>query len=258
MAKALPGWLIKYLEPQYVEGALTEGKFRIGTLHEYQDQERYQGPQLDRGEGTMMRNGVIGRWSRDDGHPTIPMIEQMFGGMPSVIESCIFEQCLGHSPDYFIFCSSHTFNPDVYSRYGAAVRITDVRGFWDAITLELVRSGRVPERFQRIAGKIKYREREVRSSYHEGRLETTDDAPWIFVKPESYMEDHEYRFAWPILSLEKDRVITCPEAARYCELFEPMARRRWPKTSRLRARRGMRQQRRSKEAATRPSRSQTA
>lgn len=242
MATALPRWLIKYLKPQHLEGALNDGKFRVGSLHEYQDAERYQGQQHDPGEGTMMQNGVIDGWSRDKGHPTIPIIQQMFGGMPSKMNRVVFLKCRGSVPDCNILCTSHKFNPDVYSRYGAAVLITDVDRFWSAMTHALIACGRTPNGCETCAREIAYRDREAKYTYWAGKMDTTDDVPWEFVKPKSFEEDHEWRFAWPTLSLPApdERVITCPEAARYCELFDPVVRRRWPKTSRLKARRGQR------------------
>jgi hypothetical protein len=225
--KPLPKWLIKYMEPQFIEGALNDGKFRVGSLHEYQDAERYQGPQHDPGEGTMMQTGVILGWSRDHGHAPIPVIQQIFGAMPSKMDGVIFEQCLGRVPDCNIFCASHTFNPEVYERYGAAVLITDVSRFWNALTCALITCDRTPNGCETCAREIDYHDREARYSYHWGNVETTDNVPWAFVKPGSFKQDHEYRFAWPIRSLPEPeaRVVTCPAAALCCEVYNPSPRR---------------------------------
>ena len=222
--------IYKYLKPEHVEGAVTEGRFRIGTLLEYRDGVKYPGAQLDRGEGDMRVDGIIHGFRSEAGHKPSPMMTKIFGpGLASgnaKIDRCIVENFHDRTPNLYIFCSACRFNMDVFNRpeYGAAVLISDEYAFCMALTRKLIALGLVPNVQPPVAsGEIQYRERLTRFMHFAGKNEIDVTVPWFFIKPNlpNYMEEFERRFVWPIQSLREDRIIDFPEAAQYVSVYQP-------------------------------------
>lgn len=220
--------LFKYMDPQFVSDAL-EGRFKVGTLHEYRDAEKYPGEQLDRGEGSMNYSGSIGEYSSDAGHAPPPLVESLFGvslanSKNVKVNHVVFENCVAESENLYIFCSSHQFNPEIYHRsiYGAAVLISDGYAFCKAMTETLAQNGFTPSRRVQV-GQIRYRDRKTQFLYDKGEIASDLNVPPYFVKPKikRHEEEFEMRFAWQISTLREPLIIHCPEAAQYVSEIIP-------------------------------------
>lgn len=216
--KRPPKRLFKYLTPEFARKAVTEGSFRIGTLHEYR---KIEDRRMDRDEGKMKYHGAIVGFSGDQHQPSREM-QAIFGTNLAGLQvgRVIVEDYHVQAPDQYLYCTAYKFNREIsdHPDYGATIRIYDPKNFALALDRELFRLGYVPER-QMLANKITYCEREAYFTQVGNQNKSTIDVPWEFIKPEDFRPEHEFRMAWPIVRLEKPLIITCMDAAQYCKIY---------------------------------------
>ena len=203
----------------HLETALSRGQFRIGTLHEYRDIDKF-GPEIgDDGEGktvvqlTANEPLAVDLLSDDPRAAHMRTVLKGLDEFPSGSKISI-QMEIGSSIarfdgtfDHYMYCVSmkcdltqmHAFG------YDACLRINDIKGFFSEL------SNCLPNARPIVGAPVEYRDRRI--DHTETRA-----SPGAFLKPVAYASQSEYRFLWepgghPIAP----EIITCPRALRYCE-----------------------------------------
>lgn len=204
---------------EHLELTLSRGQFRIGTLHEYRDIEKF-GPEIgDEGEGkievhlTAREAFVVDILSDDPRAAHMRTVLKGWDEFPSGSQITI-QMEPGSSMirqdetfDHYMFCASmkcdfaqmHAFG------YDACLQINNIEGFFTEF------SNSIPNARPIIGAPVEYRDRRV--DYTETRV-----SPSAFLKPLRYETQCEFRFLWePASHPISPLLISCPRALRYCE-----------------------------------------
>jgi hypothetical protein len=133
-----PQRLYKFLRRYDAEAMCRIGQIRVGTLHEYRDEERYRGQILDREEGFLDYRDTILSARGDQLNPLWHHQLGMALGPNSQVFCCNFSVRTSE-PNQFIYCTS--LSPEWHAELlndaerDTCVEITNVRGFIEAMAL---------------------------------------------------------------------------------------------------------------------------
>ncbi len=127
----------KYMSRRFAQGLIQQGSVRIGTLHEYRNDERY-GPAIGDPD-----EGMKAIWSTDNMYADIPESIPDFTkdvvsltGKGSSMTNCEVVLKL-HSPNVFVFSISSKLSKSILDRfpgYDTVVKISNTKQFVRALT----------------------------------------------------------------------------------------------------------------------------
>jgi hypothetical protein len=217
--KALKYSIYKYMRSEHMSAALTEGLFRIGTLHEFRDTERLGAVIGDESEGKRSstftpENSQEFDLLSDD--PRAIHARKVFKGWDQFAPGSTIRvrmeprsslELIEDSPDLYVFCASTRFDPGTMAEFGydSCLRIANPAAFIRALSRSME-----PYANYFAAGEIHYGRRKDDFRQFRGFHAA-------FLKPEIYSAQREYRAAWVSRqSMLEPRVIACREASRYC------------------------------------------
>lgn len=209
----------KFMKREHLAATLSRGQFRIGTLHEYRDMDKFGAEVGDDGEGkteislTAQDPFAVDLHSDDPRAVHMRTVLKGWDEFPEGAKITI-EMKAGSSMtrrkevfDHYMYCTSMVCDFEQMRAFGydACLRIDDSEGFFTEV------SNCVPD-FKIMAGApVEYRNR---------RIDYAEVEPWSggFLKPPSYASQKEFRVLWEPLSHPiSPLIITCPRALRYCE-----------------------------------------
>lgn len=211
--------LFKFMKRDHLETTLSRGKFRVGTLHEYRDMDKF-GPEIgDDGEGkaevdlTAKEPFAVDILSDD---PRAVHMRTVFKGWDEFpkgakitiqmeVDSSVTRR--EEVFDHYMYCASMKCDFAQMRSFGydACLRIDDIEGFFTEFSNCILNA-------QPVCGApVEYRDRRI--DYAETRV-----SPRPFLKPLAYAPQSEFRFLWePVSHPITPFIITCPRALRYCE-----------------------------------------
>jgi hypothetical protein len=215
-----PKRLYKYMKAEHLESALSVGRFRVGTLHEFRQIEKFGKEIGDAGEGKkttfqttsesvtfdLLSDDTRAQHARrvftgwDKFHPA----SRLFVTLEPKAALELYEQC----PDLFIYSSTIEFNADQMRAFGydACLEIHNPHGFF----AELTKTMGLPEAF---GAEVQYGDLRVD---HEAQ----GVAPAGFLKDRSYASQQEFRVTWEPLGLPiRPCIVPCPAALEYCRRY---------------------------------------
>lgn len=195
---------------------LSNGRFRIGTLHEYRNVEQHGQWVGDAAEGTLVRTYKNTIEKFVPGKPIPKGLTPFYG---NTNESATFTVIGGEftyretSPDYYIFSVSTSFDKSVMHDlgYDACIRIVRPTRFFKALT-------------QKLRKKIQYGHHGLFACVYRGRTINLNNEPYIFpalIKEPRYEAQKEMRYVWEPKAQEiTPKIINCVKAKAYCELLD--------------------------------------
>ncbi len=212
--------LYKYIKSEFIDSALSQGCFRLGTLLDYQDEERHGEEIGEREEGLINLHAEAWDGKEIDLSSDTPEAQFIRSSLKvsKVDPWCknkirfgegthmVFQQ---RSKDGLIFCASRTFNPDVMNQFkcDACIVIKDAHKFFKSISNHIESYATF-----RQASKITYMPRNQ-------LLRSTTFVHPAFLKPTEYRHQDEYRAAWgfkPGLPASPV-IIKVPDCTKYIE-----------------------------------------
>ena len=187
--------LFKFLEENYATEMIRKGSFRIGTLYEYRDDEKYSGKILDQGEGKRKTKIAIERFegTGDDLGEKIGLFSgpgsvRIYGSSVTIKES---------SPNCYIYCTTGAFFSDtlyeaIKDGKEACVMITDAEQFFQEL------SSHIPEKEFKGTHPCIYGERDYNLSFENDQeaLHQLRSIPPALVKPPEHWPYREVRSIW--------------------------------------------------------------
>ena len=209
--------LYKYMQKQFADEFLSEGKLRIGTLYDFRDIEKH-GPEIgDEGEGTQTAHYT------NDGHKPIDsrsvdgltQLANMFGiglggGTITLGPNAVISGMLS-STNLFIFCVSHELNQEKMKEmgYDSCIEINNPEMFFNSLSLTMSEIATPHEH-----DSVCYQDRHI-------KLEESIESRSYLIKPdyERFVNQKEYRFVWlPRYEIKDEFIdIICPDAAKFCK-----------------------------------------
>ncbi len=134
--------IYKYIKPEHLDLFFSFGRIKIGTLFDYRREEEYGAVIGDREEGQIKSifENPPSEFELGDGSPEANYFKE-FIPIQGDGNKISFEQGARivtpiNSPNYYIFCASLKFDPDVMARYGGAcIEILDAKKFFAEISL---------------------------------------------------------------------------------------------------------------------------
>jgi hypothetical protein len=207
--------LFKYTRREYADTMIREGKFRIGTLHDFRRVEEYGGAIGDiyEGRAEIVEHIEYAEWPEIQKHPLAGPAISAPPDAKIPIKDTIFTHP-NDSPDLYVYCMTKTPTAEGLQEFGnnACVRIDDPLEFGRILTEELTRLGLVNDGM-------------IAPCVYGDRHRRWEDAmrlPTAFVKSAEFDYQTEVRIVWepasPPLSGYVD--ILCPAAAKLLSIFE--------------------------------------
>jgi hypothetical protein len=216
-----PKRLFKYMKAEHLEMALTRGTFKIGTLHDFRNQERLGDWIGDKDEGK--RSFHLTPTEQISFDPTsddpravhtrkvIGGFENFAPGQATIVMhpmSCI--ETREDVADAYIFCTTHEYDEAemLKAGYDTCLVIDDVQGFFAEI------SNCLDADWLCCAPVI----------YGDRRIEFAASEPPSaeLLKPIDLESQREVRAIWePREHPIEPRVIDCPRALQYCDVYRP-------------------------------------
>ena len=197
--------LTRYLEKEYVELFLKEGKLRLSSFKAFRNNP-------DEQQGDVFEGRASLQISTPNGNHAI---------------TCMNGQ------EAYVLCAGTVENPSMESSFKTeyGFRILNPLGFADAI------SRHIPGFVSGMEGLCSYRDNLLISKHDERPITPPDSyanpEEWaneydryvaeqakeaFFIKHAAYAHQGEYRFIWFASGVEKEFIdITCPEAVRFCQ-----------------------------------------
>ena len=207
--------LFKYTKREFADLMMRQGKFRIGTLHDFRRVEKHGVAISDPYEGI---SNVIEHVEHADSRDIQknPFVASFFGGSSDAqieIHDCTFIWA-EDSPDYFVYCTTRTPTAEGLQEFGnnACVRIEDPLEFARLLTEKMQQKGLATRGF---IGACAYGDRS--RPWHEAV-----QLPSAFVKDAEFEYQAEVRFVWEPTSrpLPSHVEVECPAAATLLSLHE--------------------------------------
>ncbi|MDN7779384.1 MULTISPECIES: hypothetical protein [Burkholderia cepacia complex] len=218
----VPNRLFKYLRREHAERLINEGSTRVGTLHDFRNEERHGVGVGDAGEGRKLLSMHPEPQFVNAGSPMAKQLEAM-GAIkmgPGVTiqlggESVIASEHDHH--DVFVWCCSTDLSTDAMANLGAAntcVEIFDVPNFFTALDAAV----RAKYEVQTLGpARVVYGSR-----HEEWNGEDMGTHP-VFLKGPSFANQAEVRVAWsPLTSVDKLEwfIIERSDVGRFCRIIE--------------------------------------
>jgi len=209
--------LYKFIERKYLDSFFLNGELRLGTIHGYRDTGEY-GPirgDVSEGRHSVMRQIDKPLTVTDNSEP---IVSEMFKveGSGSVTFSNVSFVVQRHSPDAFIFCTSHDYSELLFLEWhkqenlDACYEIINVPSFVAAITKKIEASA-----WYAATSRVIYRGEHI--DYQSRHA----NAPGI-TKAQEYAWQLEVRSIWPPLLPSpplRPWIIEVPDATKFCRPF---------------------------------------
>lgn len=215
-----PKRLYKYMKAEHLELALSAGQFRIGTLHEFRQIEKFGNEIGDASEGKrtvfqtasesttfdLLSDDTRAQHARrvfkgwDKFHPA----SRLFVTLKPRATLELYEEC----PDLFIYSTTVQFDADQMHAlgYDTCLEIHNPHGYF----AELTKTMGLPEAF---GAEVQYGD--LRVDHNAQGV-----APAGFLKDMTYASQHEFRVTWEPLRLPiRPCVVSCPAALEYCKVY---------------------------------------
>lgn len=207
--------LFKYLPRRFADALISSGDLRLGTLHDFQDEERHGHAIGDRAEGVAEVYDNPPLLVTGSGTPLSPPVRAALGDDPppgNVFDRCLFT-ITERTENRWLYCTSSRCHPSLVGEFGAdaCVRIRKARRFYRAI-------------FQELANRRLITSMDVLRCVYRDRAWHYEDAgrlPPEAVKPRCYERQQEFRgvFVPTRLPIEP-LVLRVPDCAQYCSLVD--------------------------------------
>ena len=184
--------IYKYIKQEHLELFFRFGRLKIGTLFDYRREEEYGSIIGDREEGQLKSvfENPPSAFKLGDGSPEADYFKKFLSfegaGKISLKKGARIITPI-NSPNYYIFCASSKFDPEIMTNYGGAcIEISDVESFLNEVNQIM----RIKHRaiFQGIHS-ILYCNREV-------DYKTTQSNHPALMKDERWKKDNEVRAIW--------------------------------------------------------------
>jgi hypothetical protein len=215
--------LYKFLKREHLDLLFTEGKLRIGTLHDYNDESKYGSMVSDSSDGVKK---LIGGGSFNENeirnHPAISQIFKVSEDAKNVkIDFGTDGGLIFSSPNMYIFSTAFKYSSDLHKKwlksegYDSCYEIFDPEGFFSAISKSIWKSclylGCAPVIYTENKGANM---RSIAAGAH----------PALFKGGEDFGEQCEVRAAWmpkgPISKIDIDhRIVTIENVDNYCRFY---------------------------------------
>ena len=212
-----PQILYKYMEREFAENFISDGRLRIGTLYDFRNIEKHGDEIGDAGEGTQTASYRNDSYQHIDSRSVegLTTLANMFGigvggGTITFGPDAVMSGMLS-SPDLYIFCVSHEFNLQKMREmgYDSCIAIRNPDSFYNALSSSLSNVAMPCDH-----DSVRYQDRHIKIS------ESIETRSYL-IKPdyERFVNQKEYRFVWrPIFDNNETFVdIICPAAANLCE-----------------------------------------
>jgi len=214
--------LFKYCKQAHAKRMVKNGQVRIGTLHEYRNDDRYNEQIADAQEGRAVQflqaerrteidllagtdaasafaRGVISGWDSLPEGSSVKLVLEPASGLEHRFDF----------PDQYMYCATERadFGSMKSLGYDTCVEISDAEAFFSLITWHL------PSFTGRYCAKpVTYAERRVCF------VDRHADHP-AFIKPASYEHQREFRMMWePATRPISPFVVSVPGLGRYCRI----------------------------------------
>jgi hypothetical protein len=206
--------LYKYMPVQYAHDLVERGRFRLGTLHDFQDVENHGTALGDKEEGLKLTYANPALVTMADSSPDGRFLRNFVDGTDS--RTIIFDRCLfelnDRSPNAWLFCCSKRTSASLMSEFNAdtCVEITDGREFFRAI-------------FDRMALGKKARQMDVMNCVYRNRAQhysTEDGVPPVAIKEPKHRHQSELRAVFTPMRLPIEPIVICaPAVMAHCRIL---------------------------------------
>lgn len=203
----------KYLPREYAEALVHKGRLRLGTLHDFQDEELHGSTIGDNQEGVKHIYDAPGLFIAGTGAKMSPLMKAAVGG--SVPDGTIFDRCSftasQRTPNRWLYCTSRSLDERLYKEFKAdtCITITDARSFYRSIFDHLVD--------RRLGLEMTVIQCVYASRYQDYRQ--VDSIPPEALKEPRYEVQQEMRAVFVPRKLPiKPVIVDVPLSARYCAI----------------------------------------
>ena len=218
--------LYKFLEKKYLDSFFKTGCIRIGTLHNFQDEEEHGNNRGDKNEGTHnLKRGIDKPIIMSNNEP---IISEIFKFAPGYDDSSTISGVTlivpRISPNGFIFCTSTIYNDTLFKKWhdkekaDACYEITNVKEFYSSISKKIKESANLSA-----ISNITY----IKTNEIDYQSSNANKHP-AFTKLEKYKWQSEHRALWtvrgPCPKIEP-WIIYVPEAIQHCRPYAHLTKK---------------------------------
>lgn len=193
----LPPRLYKFLPREWASAMMSQGSIRIGTLHEYRDQEKHPHMVGDAGEGTVKQHEAVSAARGDQLGPVAARTFNFGEGTAQrvTIEGISFV-ATSSEPDQNIYClsKSASWGAEIDPNYTACIEIHNLRVFLLAMLDEV--QWKYGGNVHLAVGDVLYAGREHITHNDRGVLSGGAPTRPAFLKPPEYSNQQEFRFVF--------------------------------------------------------------
>ncbi len=202
--------------------ALTDDAFRIGTLYEFRDVERFGAQIGDQGEGkktTYLTSPLPIEFDLLSDDPRATHARKVFKGWDKLPRGSTIRirmepnsslEIYEHSPDMYVYCATTVYDSVQMRAFGydSCLAINDAEAFFTALSRCMTDAEFV------LGAEVQYGDRRVDHAM-------PGIAPAPFMKPSAYAEQREFRAVWkPLSATISPLIVRCPAAIQYCVQYD--------------------------------------